>query len=65
MGAPLKFTDIGAEPARLLHIDFDAVRDTYVGKYFLYQLDKLEMWLLAIWWLSSLFLASICGGLTA
>jgi hypothetical protein len=42
-GAPLKCTDVGAEPARLLHIDFDAMRAAYVGKYFLYQLDKPEM----------------------
>ncbi|HTA30200.1 MAG TPA: hypothetical protein VK731_06930 [Candidatus Cybelea sp.] len=42
-GAPLKCTDVGAEPARLLHIDFDAMREAYVGKYFLYQLDKPEM----------------------
>jgi hypothetical protein len=42
-GAPLKCADVGAEPARLLHIDFDALRETYVGKYFLYQLDKPEM----------------------
>jgi hypothetical protein len=42
-GAPLKYTDVGADPARLLHIDFDAMREAYVGKYFLYQLDKPEM----------------------
>lgn len=42
-GAPLKCTDVGAEPARLLHIDFDAMRETYIGKYFLYELDKPEM----------------------
>jgi hypothetical protein len=42
-GAPLKCADVGSEPARLLHIDFDAMRETYVGKYLLYQLDKPEM----------------------
>ncbi len=42
-GAPLKCADVGAEPARLLHIDFDAMRESYVGEYFLYQLDKPEM----------------------
>lgn len=42
-GAPLKCADVGAEPARLLHIDFDAMREAYVGKYLLYQLDKPEM----------------------
>jgi hypothetical protein len=42
-GAPLKCADVGAEPARLLHINFDAMREAYVGKYLLYQLDKPEM----------------------
>jgi hypothetical protein len=42
-GAPLKCADVGAKPARLLHIDFDAMRETYLGKYSLYQLDKPEM----------------------
>lgn len=42
-GGPLKCTDVGADPARLLHIDFDAVRETYIGEYFLYQLSKPEM----------------------
>lgn len=39
-GAPLKCADVGAEPARLLHVDFDAMRSTYIGQYLLYQLSK-------------------------
>jgi hypothetical protein len=39
---PLKRADVSANPVWLLHLDFDALRQTYIGRYILFQLDKPE-----------------------
>jgi len=41
--APLQRADVSANPAWILHVDCDALRQTYIGKYLLYQMDKPEM----------------------
>lgn len=41
--APLKPADVSANPAWLLHLDCDALRQTYIGQYLLYQFDKPEI----------------------
>jgi hypothetical protein len=40
---PLRRADVSANPCWLLHLDCDAVRETYIGKYILFQLDKPEV----------------------
>jgi hypothetical protein len=41
-GAPLQRADIAAEPAWLVHIDFDGLRPTTIGQHILSELDKPE-----------------------
>lgn len=41
---PLRQSDVPPDSAWVLHVDFDALRQTYLGKYLLYQLDKPEMY---------------------
>lgn len=40
--APLQRADVAAEPAWLLHLDFDAFRPTTMGQYILSEMDKPE-----------------------
>ena len=42
-GAPLDRAGVSANPAWVVHVDTDALRQTYIGKYFLYHMDKPEM----------------------
>lgn len=41
--APPKRSDLSDNPVWVLHIDCDALRQTYIGKFLLYQMDKPEM----------------------
>ncbi|HEX3719339.1 MAG TPA: hypothetical protein VH595_15390 [Verrucomicrobiae bacterium] len=41
--APLKRADVPANPVWLFHIDCDALRQTYLGRYLLYQVSKPAM----------------------
>jgi hypothetical protein len=41
--APPNRAHISADPAWILHIDCDALRETYIGKYLLYHMNKPEM----------------------
>ena len=40
MAAPLKRSDVPAEPSWVLHVDCDALRSTAVGQYLLTEMDK-------------------------
>ncbi|HZV34559.1 MAG TPA: hypothetical protein VFB72_08265 [Verrucomicrobiae bacterium] len=40
--APLQRADVAADPAWLLHLDFDAFRQTTMGQYILSEMDKPE-----------------------
>jgi len=42
--APPNRMDLPSELTWALHVDCDALRKAYIGKYFLYQLDKPEMY---------------------
>ncbi|HEY3864108.1 MAG TPA: hypothetical protein VGO59_19740 [Verrucomicrobiae bacterium] len=41
--APLCRSDLPADPAWLLHVDCDSLRQAYLGKYLLYYVEKPEM----------------------
>ena len=41
--APLKRADLPANPAWVLHLDCDALRQAFFGKYLVYELDKPEL----------------------
>jgi hypothetical protein len=41
--APIKRADVSVGALWVAHIDCDALRQTYIGKYLLYRLDKPEM----------------------
>jgi len=42
--APVKRADLPAHPAWVLHFDCDALRQTFLGKYLVYQMDKPELY---------------------
>lgn len=41
--APLDRAQVASRPAWVMHLDVDALRQTYLGKYLLYQVNKPEM----------------------
>jgi hypothetical protein len=43
VAAPLQRADVPANPAWVAHLDCDALRSTYAGRYLLYQMNKPEM----------------------